>query len=63
MKAIFDRFKEFETLSLDDPRNRCENRIKILITNMFSNKASGWAKSKEEKKIQTKDEIAKEVLK
>lgn len=30
---------------------------------MFSNRATGWAKTKEEKRIQTKDEVARAVLK
>lgn len=48
---IFARFKELETYSENDPKNRVSQRIKILIKNLFSDKQSNWAKSREVKKI------------
>lgn len=60
---IFDRLHELETMDPEDPKNRASLRMKILIKNMFDNKASGWLKSKDDKKIQTKDEVARAVLK
>ncbi len=42
-----------------DPKNKASQRIKILIKNMFDNKAQNWSKSKEsDKSILTKDEVA-----
>lgn len=61
--ALFKRLKELETMAEDDTKNRASLRIKILIKNMFDNKLSGWAKTKDEKKIQTKDQVANAVLK
>lgn len=53
--------KEHETLDLDNKKNCVSLRIKILIKNMFDNKDSGWKKTKEESKIQKKDEVEKQV--
>lgn len=61
--SIYERLKELETLSAESPKNRASLRIKILIKNLFDNKDSGWSKTKEESKIQKKDEIAKQVIK
>lgn len=61
--ALFERLTQLETMKEDDPKNRASLRIKILIKNMFDNKQSGWAKSKEEKKIQKKQEVENQVLK
>ena len=50
--GAYDRLRYLESLTPEDPANRASLRIKILIKNMFDNKASGWLKSKnEEKKI------------
>jgi len=39
-------------------------RVKLLIKNMFENRASGWSKSKEEnKEIKKKAEIEQQVTK
>ena len=48
---IFGRFKELENFDEKDPKNRVSQRIKILIKNLFSDKQSNWAKSREVKKI------------
>ena len=46
----------------EDPRNRVSVRIRILIKNMFDNKAKNWEKSKNENtQIKKKAEIANEV--
>jgi hypothetical protein len=61
---IFDRFHELMVMDLKDPKNKASQRIKILIKNMFDNKASNWSKSKEsDKSILTKDEVAAQVMK
>lgn len=58
------RLKELETTKPEDAKNRASLRLKILIKNMFDDKSRGWVKSKDdEKKIQTKDEVAKQVMK
>ena len=47
----------------EDPRNRVSVRIRILIKNMFDNKAKNWEKSKNENtQIKKKAEIANEVI-
>lgn len=56
MTQIFERFRELEALPNSD--TTVSPRIKILIKNMFDNKASGWKKSKDDKKIQKKEEVA-----
>jgi len=61
--SVFTRFDELQKMSESDPANKCSQRIKILIKNLFSEKESGWAKTKEAKKIQTKDQVAAQVLK
>ena len=48
--AAYERLKELENFSPENPANRASLRIKILIKNMFDNKASGWLKSKNEGK-------------
>ena len=48
--AAFERLKQIENFKPEDPENRASLRIKILIKNMFDNKASGWLKSKNEEK-------------
>jgi D-serine dehydratase len=53
--------KEHQTLDPDNQKNCVSLRIKILIKNMFDNKDSGWKKTKEESKIQKKDEVEKQV--
>ena len=53
--------KEHQTLDLDNQKNCVSLRIKILIKNMFDNKDSGWKKTKEESKIQKKEEVEKQV--
>lgn len=63
INEIFERFGALEAFEEQDSRNRASNRIKILIKNLFDNKKSGWAKTKEEKKIQTKAEVEKAVIK
>ena len=32
----------------EDPRNRASPRVKLIIKNMFDNKKSGWAKTRDE---------------
>lgn len=59
MKSVYDRLEEIKNFAAEDPKNRASLRIKILIKNLFDNKASGWLKSKDEdKKIQTKEQVA-----
>lgn len=51
-------------MDLKDPNNQASQRIKILIKNMFDNRASNWSKSKEsDKSILTKQEVEAQVLK
>lgn len=49
----------------EDPNcEKCSNRVRLLIQNMFENKSSGWQKSKKgDGKIKTKDTIENEVMK
>lgn len=63
LDSFFARLTDLEAFKPEDPKNRASPRIKILIKNLLDNKASKWAKSREEKRIQTKDEVAKAVLK
>lgn len=63
LDSIFARLTELEAFKPEDPKNRASPRIKILIKNLLENKNSKWAKSREEKRIQTKEEVAKQVLK
>lgn len=52
------------SMDLKDPKNKASQRIKILIKNMFDNKAQNWSKSKEsDKSILTKEEVANQVMK
>jgi hypothetical protein len=61
---LFARFKELETMSLEDPKNKASLRVKLLIKNMFENKASKWEKTKnEDNSVKKKSEIANQVLK
>ncbi len=61
---LFGRFKELETMSLEDPKNKASLRVKLLIKNMFENKASKWEKTKnEDTQVKKKQEIANAVLK
>ena len=39
------------------------NRIKMLIKNMFENKALGWKKTKDKTELKTKEEIERQELK
>lgn len=59
-------FKQFDLLAnyaAEDANNRASNRVKILIKNLFDNRQSGWDKSqKQEKKIQTKDEVERQMV-
>jgi hypothetical protein len=50
MKSVYDRLDEIKNFAPEDPKNRASLRIKILIKNLFDNKASGWLKSKDEDK-------------
>jgi hypothetical protein len=46
----------------EDPRNRVSKRIRILIKNMFENKAANWEKTKsDDTQIKKKAEIANQV--
>jgi len=44
LDKILDKFREIENLDHED---LVSNRIKILIKNMFTNKADGWKKTEE----------------
>jgi hypothetical protein len=60
LKNIYDRFKDLQ--SEENPK--ASLRVKLLIKNMFENKASGWVKSREEdKEIKKKSEIEASVTK
>ena len=64
LDALFKRFKELEEMSLEDPKNKASLRVKLLIKNMFENKASKWEKTKnEDTQVKKKQEIANQVLK
>ena len=60
LKNIYDRFKDLQ--SEENPK--ASLRVKLLIKNMFENKASGWVKSREEdKEIKKKADIEASVTK
>jgi len=61
--GIFARFTDMQSCDENDESNRASPRIKILIQNLLANKLDQWRKVKDEKKIQTKDEVARAVLK
>jgi hypothetical protein len=50
MKSVYDRLDEIKNFDVKDPKNKASLRIKLLIKNLFDNKASGWLKSKDEDK-------------
>ena len=56
---VFNRFAEL----IEDSETRIENRVKILIKNMFSNRDSGWKKTekKNEGGPKTKEEVRDEM--
>lgn len=64
-KALFERFKHFDSLEEGDPDyEHVSSRIKALITNMHDNKNSGWQKTKKQAgPIKKKDDIENEVMK
>jgi len=65
-KMLDKAFQQFDLLANytpEDANDRASNRVKILIKNLFDNRRSGWDKSKkEEKKIQTKDEVERQMV-
>lgn len=64
LDALFARFEHLQNMKNDDPdHDKCSNRVRLLIQNMFENKASNWQKSKKvDGKIKKKDDIENEVM-
>lgn len=65
LETIYTRFTYLQNMPDEDPNcEKCSNRVRLLIQNMFENKASGWMKSKKgDGKIKNKDTIENEVMK
>lgn len=64
LDSLFARFKQLELMSLEDPKNKASLRVKLLIKNMFENRATKWEKTKnEDTQVKKKSEIANAVLK
>lgn len=66
-KAAYDMiekiYKAFAKLQ-EESNPRASLRVKLLIKNMFENRATGWVKSKEDdKEIKKKAEVESTVLK
>ena len=53
-----NKFREIESLK---DETLISNRIKILIKNMFTNRANGWDKEKDQQEPMSKEEVAKMV--
>ena len=57
---IFNAFAGLQ----DDKNPKASTRVKLLIKNMFENRASGWSKSKEDdKEIKKKAEVEASIFK
>lgn len=40
---LYARFTYLQNMSSEDPNSeKCSNRVRLLIQNMFENKSSGW---------------------
>jgi hypothetical protein len=50
MKSVYDKLDEIKNFDVKDPKNKASLRIKLLIKNLFDEKASGWLKPKDEDK-------------
>ena len=58
LDVIYNKFREIESLK---DETLISNRIKILIKNMFTNRANGWDKEKDQQEPMSKEEVAKMV--